>query len=242
MSNSADKQQQTEIVVEEKISINEEDFANKNFVGSVDVGSNNENDKEDSGTSFVVMCVYFISFLLFPIFCCDFCTTVDQTQRGVVFRLGKLKQRKPLDPGLHFKAPMIDKIRNVDIRSRTNDIPSQQETVKSTGEKWGVAIENIEIQDIKLPNDMKRSMAVEAEATREANAKLIAANGEKKAAKFLQEAANEMSGNPQTMMLRYLQTLNNISSEKGSQTIIFPIPVELMNMLGAKGQTSLEKV
>ena len=70
---------------------------------------------------------------------------------------------------------------------------------------------------------MQRSMAAEAEATREARAKVIAAEGEQKASRQLKEAADVISQSPIALQLRYLQTLTQISAEKNSTTI-FPVP------------------
>ncbi len=72
---------------------------------------------------------------------------------------------------------------------------------------------------------MQRSMAAEAEASREARAKVIAAEGEQKASRQLKEAADVIAESPIALQLRYLQTLTHISAEKNS-TIIFPIPGE----------------
>jgi len=70
-------------------------------------------------------------------------------------------------------------------------------------------------------------MAAEAEATREARAKVIAAEGEQKASRSLHEAADVIAQSPAAIQLRYLQTLNSIAAERNS-TIIFPLPVELI--------------
>ena len=70
-------------------------------------------------------------------------------------------------------------------------------------------------------------MATEAEATREARAKVIAAEGEQKASKALKEAAEVISESPIAIQLRYLQTLTQIASERNS-TIVFPIPLEVL--------------
>ncbi|VDM15405.1 unnamed protein product [Wuchereria bancrofti] len=72
-------------------------------------------------------------------------------------------------------------------------------------------------------------MAAEAEAAREARAKVIAAEGEKKASESLNEAANIIAESPCAIQLRYLQTLNSISAEKNS-TVIFPFPIELLQL------------
>ena len=74
---------------------------------------------------------------------------------------------------------------------------------------------------------MQRAMAAEAEASRDARAKVIAAEGEKKASRALKEASDVMNESPFSLQLRYLQTLNTISAEKNS-TIVFPIPIEIL--------------
>ena len=81
-------------------------------------------------------------------------------------------------------------------------------------------------------------MAAEAEASREARAKVIAAEGEQKASRALKEASDIISDSPCALQLRYLQTLSNIAAEKNS-TIIFPLPMELMkHMAGGMGNSS----
>lgn len=80
---------------------------------------------------------------------------------------------------------------------------------------------------------MQRAMATEAEAAREARAKVVAAEGEQKASIALSEAAHTINKSPVALQLRYLQTLTHISAEKNS-TIVFPIPIELLNALGSK--------
>lgn len=74
---------------------------------------------------------------------------------------------------------------------------------------------------------MQRAMAAEAEATREARAKVIGAEGEQKASLSLKQAADIINTSPVALQLRYLQTLTNISAEKNS-TIIFPVPIDIM--------------
>lgn len=87
----------------------------------------------------------------------------------------------------------------------------------------------MEVKDVRLPVQLQRAMAAEAEATREASAKIIAAEGEREASVALQEAAAILSETPSAIQLRYMQTLNNIAAEKNS-TIIFPLPMELLPM------------
>lgn len=77
---------------------------------------------------------------------------------------------------------------------------------------------------------MQRAMATEAEAARDARAKVIAAEGEQKASYALKQAADMINQSPIAIQLRYLQTLTSIAAEKNS-TIVFPIPIELLNAL-----------
>ena len=77
---------------------------------------------------------------------------------------------------------------------------------------------------------MQRAMATEAEATREARAKVIAAEGEQRASIALKKAADTINMSPIALQLRYLQTLTHIAAEKNS-TIVFPIPIELIRNL-----------
>lgn len=81
-------------------------------------------------------------------------------------------------------------------------------------------------KDVRLPVQMQRAMAAEAEAARDARAKVIAAEGEQKASRALFEASEIISDSPAALQLRYLQTLQAIAAEKNS-TIVFPIPMEL---------------
>lgn len=89
-------------------------------------------------------------------------------------------------------------------------------------------------KDVRLPANMQRAMATEAEATREARAKVIAAEGEQKASLALKEASDVISQSPVALQLRYLQTLTTVSAEKNS-TIIFPVPIEMMSTFVNKG-------
>jgi erythrocyte band 7 integral membrane protein len=92
---------------------------------------------------------------------------------------------------------------------------------------WGIKVERVEIKDVRLTQELQRSMAAEAEASREARAKVIAAEGELKASTALMEASIIMAQSPAALQLRYLQTLSDIASEKNS-TIIFTLPIDLI--------------
>ena len=97
-----------------------------------------------------------------------------------------------------------------------------QSTLDEATNGWGVKVERVEIKDVGLPVQMQRAMAAEAEASRDARAKVIAAEGEQKASRALKDAADVISESPSALQLRYLQTLNSIAAEKNS-TIVFPV-------------------
>jgi len=92
---------------------------------------------------------------------------------------------------------------------------------------WGIKISAVEVKHVDLPPEMQRAMAKQAEAEREKRAKVIHAHGEQQAAQNLALAAQELSREPLSLQLRYLQTLTEIAAEKNS-TLVFPLPVELL--------------
>eukprot|EP00095_Tigriopus_kingsejongensis_P000339 maker-scaffold194_size270518-snap-gene-1.21 protein:Tk00339 transcript:maker-scaffold194_size270518-snap-gene-1.21-mRNA-1 annotation:"unnamed protein product" len=221
---------------------------------------------------------------------------VQEYQRAVIFRLGRLKKGGAVGPGLFFIIPCIDTISVVDLRTISFDVPPQEiltrdsvtvavdavvyykiqnpmasvcnvenaamstkllasttlrnilgmknlsevlsdrdqtaaqilEQLDVATDPWGIKVERVEVKDVRLPQQLQRAMAAEAEASREARAKVIAAEGEQKASRALKEASDIISSSPAALQLRYLQTLTQISAEKNS-TIIFPLPMELMN-------------
>ncbi len=92
---------------------------------------------------------------------------------------------------------------------------------------WGISIQDVKIKDIELPENMKRSMANQAEAERSRRARIILAEAEKQAAGKLLEAGKIIDESPSAIKLRLYQTLSNIASEKNS-TIVFPFPEEML--------------
>ena len=97
-----------------------------------------------------------------------------------------------------------------------------------TTEGWGIKVTNVEIKHIDLDESMIRAIAAQAEAERARRAKIIHAEGEFQASQKLAEAAGVLGGEPQALQLRYLQTLTEISSEKNTTTIVFPLPMDLI--------------
>ena len=118
-----------------------------------------------------------------------------------------------------------------DLLSERERLNAQlQEILDRHTEPWGVKVSSVEVKQVDLPPDMQRAMAKQAEAEREKRAKIVHAAGELEASDKLAQAATAMSVEPMTITLRYLQTLTEIASEKNS-TIIFPLPIELLNLL-----------
>ncbi|XP_071820668.1 band 7 protein AGAP004871-like isoform X2 [Apostichopus japonicus] len=248
-------------------------------------------------------CVYLLVFFSYLLVCCTFpfslCVCIKMVQeyeRAVIFRLGRLLPGGAKGPGIFFILPCIDNYVKVDLRTISFDVPPQEiltkdsvtvavdavvyyrvcnptvsitnvenyqrstrllaattlrnvlgtktlqdvlaerESISATMQSnldeatdpWGVKVERVEIKDVRLPMQLQRAMAAEAEAAREARAKVIAAEGEQNASRALKEAADVISQSPSALQLRYLQTLNMISAEKNS-TIIFPLPIDLLN-------------
>ncbi len=99
---------------------------------------------------------------------------------------------------------------------------------------WGIKVEDVELKDISLPEEMKRVIAIAAEAEREKAAVITKAQGEVEASENLAKAASLMSQTPGAMHLRTLSTLSDISADKGN-TIIFALPVEILESF--KGKT-----
>ncbi|MCA0933675.1 slipin family protein [Lutimonas saemankumensis] len=102
-----------------------------------------------------------------------------------------------------------------------------KEIVELETEVWGISIQDVKIKDIELPENMKRSMANQAEAERSRRARIILAEAEKQAADKLLQAGKVIDESPSAIKLRLYQTLSNIASEKNS-TIVFPFPEEVL--------------
>ncbi|XP_051738245.1 stomatin [Ctenopharyngodon idella] len=234
-------------------------------------------------------------FLTFPVSVWFCMKIVQEYERAVIFRLGRLLGGAK-GPGLFWIIPCVDTFRKVDLRTVSFDIPPQEVLTKDSvtimvdavvyyrifnptvsitkvenanhatkmlaqttlrnmlgtksladilkdreemsdqmeavlyaaSKNWGIKVERVELKDVKLPTSLQRAMAAEAEATRDARAKVIAAEGEMKASRALKEAANVLSESPSALQLRYMQTLTEIASERNS-TIVFPLPIDLIS-------------
>lgn len=241
-------------------------------------------------------CSWVLIILTIPFSLCFCLKVVQEYERAVIFRLGRLLPGGARGPGIFFIVPCIDTYRKVDLRVVSFDVPPQeilskdsvtvavdavvyfrisnatvsitnvedasrstkllaqttlrnilgtktlaemlsdreaishqmQATLDEATDPWGVKVERVEVKDVRLPVQLQRAMAAEAEAAREARAKVIAAEGEQKASRALKEAADVIGESPAALQLRYLQTLNTISAEKNS-TIIFPLPIDMLS-------------
>ncbi|XP_072248194.1 stomatin-like [Leuresthes tenuis] len=267
--------------------------------GKLQISEDNVEDKGSGrlgcfGWLLVILSLIFIAATFpFTLFMCV--KIVQEYERAVIFRLGRIADRKPKGPGLFFVLPCTDNFVKVDLRTVSFDIPPQeiltkdsvtvsvdgvvyfrihcpissvsnvsnahsstrllaqttlrnvlgtknlaellsdregislsmQESLDEATDPWGIKVERVEIKDVKLPQQLQRAMAAEAEASREARAKIIAAEGEMKASRALKEASLVIAEAPSALQLRYLQTLNSIAAEKNS-TIIFPLPIDMM--------------
>ena len=100
---------------------------------------------------------------------------------------------------------------------------------------WGIKVITVEIKDVKIPTEMQRAIARQAEAERERRSKIINAEGELQAAEKLREAAEIMQRSPGALQLRYLQTLAEISTENAS-TVVFPVPIEFLTALQKRNE------
>ncbi len=118
-------------------------------------------------------------------------------------------------------------------REKLND--QLQAIIDHQTDPWGIKVSMVELKHVDLPVEMQRAMARQAEAEREKRAKIIHAAGELEASVKLAEAADIISKNAVTLQLRYLQTLTEISAEKNS-TIIFPLPMDLVNAFLDRGE------
>ncbi len=92
---------------------------------------------------------------------------------------------------------------------------------------WGVKVSVVEVKDVELPQTMQRAIARQAEAERERRAKVIAAEGELQASEKLTQAATVIAEEPAALQLRYLQTMNEISSSERTTMVIIPLPIDL---------------
>ncbi len=221
---------------------------------------------------------------------------VNEYERGVMFTIGKYTGMK--NPGWRIAIPIFQRLKKVDIRIRTVDVPDQEaitqdnvsirmnaviyykvisaekailevenfyyaisqlgqttmrnvvgeapldevlsnrdrisEQILSIVDKatdpWGIDVVAVELKDIVLPENLKRTMAKQAEAEREKRANIINSEGEVVAAENLKTAANTMATAPGALHLRTLNSINDLSSDQ-SNTVVFAVPIEALKAI-----------
>jgi regulator of protease activity HflC (stomatin/prohibitin superfamily) len=109
-----------------------------------------------------------------------------------------------------------------------------QEILDEQTDAWGIKVTNVEIKQVELDENMVRVIARQAEAERVRRAKIINAKGELQASEKLTQAAARLATQPQAMQLRYLQTLTEVAQPGKSNTILFPLPLDLIKPLVEK--------
>jgi len=105
-----------------------------------------------------------------------------------------------------------------------------KEIVDKATDPWGIDVTGVRMQDVELPQDLKRTMAKQAEAERERRSTIIKAEGEVVAANNLAKAAKTLYSSPGALHLRTLNTLNDLSSDQ-SNTVVFAIPIEVLDAI-----------
>ncbi|MBI5732894.1 slipin family protein, partial [Candidatus Jorgensenbacteria bacterium] len=115
-----------------------------------------------------------------------------------------------------------------------------QKIVGESTKAWGLFVNDIKIQDIELPADMKRIMAKQAESERERRAVIIRAEGEYAASERLAQAAHVLASTPGGISMRTLQTIEKINPDP-SKTVIFALPVEFFEGIKSLSQFLKEK-
>lgn len=130
-------------------------------------------------------------------------------------------------------------LRSVIGQFELDEILSQREQINNTlqnildeqTEPWGVKVTGVEVKAIDLPSEMQAAMAKQAQAERDKRAKIISAEGEFEAAKKLSEAAEILGAKGSAIVLRYLDTMKEISSGEGKSTTFFPLPIEFLDFM-----------
>ena len=98
-----------------------------------------------------------------------------------------------------------------------------QKTFKDATDPWGITVERVEVKNLVVAKEMVKSIAIEAEANRQAKGLMIIQKGEEKRLAKIKGAAEEMETSPASIVLKYLQVLSHISKEN-NHTLVLPVP------------------
>lgn len=126
------------------------------------------------------------------------------------------------------------------LQKREQIAESIQTVLDEKTDQWGVDVQILELKDIVIPDDLKRTISKVAEAERERQAVIISSEGDKEAAVNLAEAARILEASPGALHLRTLQSINDLSSDQ-SNTTIWMVPVDMMNTIKAVGDKLSKK-
>jgi len=110
-----------------------------------------------------------------------------------------------------------------------------QQIVDKASDPWGIKVDSVDLKHVELPQDMKRTMAKEAESEREKRAVIIKAEGEVIAANNMAKAATTLAKAPGALHLRTLQSINDLSSDQ-SNTIVVAMPLEILKAFEGFGK------
>lgn len=127
----------------------------------------------------------------------------------------------------------IGKITLDELLKNREDISQDIQTiVDQATDPWGIRVSNLDLKDVIIPQDLKRTIAKEAEAERERRAVIIKAEGEVMSAENMAKAAKMLAESPGALHLRTLQSVNDLSSDQ-SNTTIWMLPVEVLRAMEA---------
>ena len=133
---------------------------------------------------------------------------------------------------------VVGKVELDTLLSERDQISSEIRTiVDSATEPWGIDVPDVNIQNVELPQDMKRVIGKQAEAEREKRSVIVKAQGELQASQNLADAAKTLSSTPGALHLRTLTTLNDLGADQ-SNTVIFAIPLEILRAFENMGGNS----
>jgi len=116
------------------------------------------------------------------------------------------------------------------LQNRTEIAEKIKNRVDKQTDPWGIDVEGVELKDVIIPENLKRTISKEAEAEREKRAVIIKAEGDKIAAENLSLAAKKLTESPGALHLRTLQSINDLSSDQ-SNTTVWMIPVEMLEAI-----------
>ncbi|XP_017556821.1 podocin [Pygocentrus nattereri] len=113
------------------------------------------------------------------------------------------------------------------LQNRSSVAQEIQVVLDSIAGRWGIKVERAEIEDVLLPRELQQNFAVEAEAKRQAQIRVIAAEGEKAACEALKASIDSLSDSPLAMQLRLLQLLHTLRSDQPA--VVLNLPSDLLS-------------